>query len=165
MPMFQPTVSREEVFKALFALSSGLTWNIGTVDDPVLQGFSTRTRRIKLFSDVGKGSQPWLGQAEHNESSRQTSGKPYSRTWTAQWMVYHRAGDNPGFEPTIWNNLILDAVELAVAPQVADPGFFENRNTLFGKVYHCYIDGEVFKDPGDIDNQALLIVPFTILVP
>lgn len=165
MPLFAARVPREEVFQALFGLTSGVTWNIGTEMAPVSQGFAKRTRRIALFSDVDAANQPWLGQAEHNENSVQVSGKPYTRKWSAQWMVYHQAGKNHDFEPTIWNNLIIDALEAAIMPITADPGYFENRNTLFGRVYHCFIDGEIFKDPGDIDDQALIVIPITILVP
>ena len=153
--------TREAVFSALFALTNGVTWDPGSG----AVGFKTRTRRIKLFSDVPDEQQPWLGQAEHSETSMQVSGQPYKRVWKAQWMVYHVNGKQPGAEPTIWNNLIIDALEAALAPPVADPGYFENRNTLSRLVYHCFIDGEIFKDPGDIDNQALIIIPITLLVP
>ena len=37
--------------------------------------------------------------------------------------------------------------------------------TLGGLVHHCFIDGKVFKDPGDLDGQALIIVPITVLAP
>lgn len=153
--------SREAVFEALFGLTNGVTWDPGTGD----VGFKTRTRRIKLFSDVPDKEQPWLGQAEHGENSAQVSNLPYRRTWQAQWLIYHQAGKQPGVEPTRWNNLIIDALEAALAPVPADPGFLDERNTLSGLVWHCFIDGEVFKDPGDIDNQALIIIPITLLVP
>lgn len=156
---------REAVFKALFGLTQGVQWNVGTEDDPVMVGFVTRTRRIKLFSDVPTPEQPWLGQAEHAENSQQVSNLPYKRVWKATWMVYHCAGLEPNSEPTIWNNLIIDALETALAPKPEDEGFFDERNTLSGLVWHCFIDGEVFKDPGDIDNQALITVPISILVP
>lgn len=157
--------TREQVFKALFNRTNGVQWNIGTQDTPKMVGFQKRTRRIALFSDVPSPQQPWLGQAEHGERSAQTTNLPYRRVWNAQWMVYHRAGDIPNFEPTIWNNLIIDALEAALAPSVTDPGFFDRRNTLSGLVHHCFIDGEIFKDPGDIDNQAMIIIPITLLIP
>ncbi len=157
--------TREQVFKSLFELTNGVQWNVGTDIAPELVGFKTRTRRIKLFSDVGKGSQPWIGQAEHNETAAQVSNLPYKWVWTAQWMVYHQAGLQPDSEPTVWNNLIIDSLEKALQPKPQDEGYFDRRNTLLGLVYHCYIDGEVFKDPGDIDNQAMIVVPIKILVP
>lgn len=159
------TVSREQVFLALFGLTQGVQWNVGTELDPVMVGFATRTRRIKLFSDVSTAEQPWLGQAEHDEDVEQKSNLPYKRTWKAEWMIYHQAGNTPDYEPTIWNNLIIDQLEKAIAPKPTDPGFLDERNTLSGLVYHCFISGKIFKDPGDIDNQALIIVPIVMLIP
>lgn len=163
----QTRPSREQVFKALFALTAGVQWNTNPDEGgpPEYETFKTRTRRIKLFSDVPGPEQPWIGQAEHAETSQQVTGMPYKRIWAAQWMIYHRNGDQPKSEPTIRNNLIIDALEAALAPKPQDQGFFDERNTLMGLVYHCFIDGEVFKDPGDIDNQALIVVPIKLLVP
>lgn len=90
---------------------------------------------------------------------------PYRRTWEAQWIIYHANGGSAKEIPTIENNLILDAVEKVLAPKPSDPGFLDERNTLDGLVYHCFIDGTIFKDPGDIDNQGMLVVPIKLLVP
>ena len=56
--------------------------------------------------------------------------------------------------------LILDAVQ-ALFP-ADDP---DRVQTLGGLVHHCFISGKLFKDPGDLDGQALIIVPIKILVP
>ncbi len=155
--------SREQVFSALFALTSGVEWNIGDDDNPVIETFLERSRKIKLFSDAE--TQPWLGQAEHAESFLQQSNLPYVRTFQANWIVYHKSGAQPGDIPSIRNNLILDALQDALEPKPSDPGFLDERNTLSGLVYHCFIEGEIFKDPGDIDEQAMLVVPIRLLVP
>ena len=49
-------------------------------------------------------------------------------------------------------------------PIPSDPGY-PKRLTLGGLVHHCYIDGSVFKDPGDIDAQAMMVIPILMLVP
>lgn len=157
--------TREQIFGALFAITERVQWDVGDGVTPDLRTFKTRTRRIKLFSDVTDKQQPWIGQAEHGETFTKNTTLPYRRVFKAQWMIYHQDGKQPNSEPTVLNNLIIDAVESAMAPLPSDPGFLDERNTLSGLVHHCYIDGEVFKDPGDIDNQALIIVPITILVP
>lgn len=159
--MFGVRPSREQVYSALFALSEGVQWNVGTADEPEMKGFMERTREIKLFSDVSTECQPWFGQAEHGESSTQKTGLPYKRVWGVDWIVYHK-GPSPR---AIWNNLIIDALETALAPKPTDPGFFEERNTLSGLVVHCFIEGEIFKDPGDIDGQAMIVIPIKVLVP
>lgn len=154
-------LDREPIYVALFALVANVRWDAG--DGP--EGFKETTRRIKLFTDVPASEQPWLGQAEHNEYQSQASGSPYKHVLEVNWIVYHKDGEQPGSVPAILNNLILSGIEKALAPAVEDPGFVDRRNTLHGLVYHCFIDGTVFKDPGDIDDQALMVVPIKLLVP
>jgi len=156
---------REAVFLALFALTDGVSFDVNPGGTPNLKTFVTRTRRIALFTDVPSQNQPWFGQAEHNETSSQKTNLPYKREWTAKWVVYHRAADQPDVVPSTWNNQIVTALEEAMAPKLGDRGFLDKRNTLSGLVHHCFIDGEIFKDPGDIDNQAMIVVPIKILVP
>ena len=160
-----PTPTREQVYSALYGLVSEVQWNIGTETVPDMQGFATTTRKIKLFSDVPGQQQPWFGQAEHSETVNQKTNLPYKRVFSASWMVYHQAAANPSYTPSTLNNLIADALEDMMAPRISDPGWLDERNTLSGLVWHCFIEGEVFKDPGDIDGQGLLIIPIKILVP
>lgn len=159
-------MDREAIFRALFALTTEITWpkDYDDPDGPQRQ-LVTRTRRVKLFSDVPMEQQAWLGQAEHNEVAAQVTNQPYKWTLNAQWIIYHPDAAVPEALPTVTNNLILSAVERAMAPKPYDPGFLDERNTLSGLVHHCFIEGEVFKDPGDIDGQAMLVVPITVLVP
>lgn len=156
---FRPT--REQVFSRLFQRLQTAQWNKGTQDAPVLTSFVTYSREIKLFSDVPAKQQPWVGQAEHSESSMQVSNQPYKRIWSANWIVYHKQ-PAPRSIPT---NMMIDALERAVAPTPDDEGYFDERNTLSGLVWHCFIEGEIFKDPGDIDGQAMIVVPIKLLVP
>lgn len=153
--------TREEVFTALFGLLTGVQWNIGTELAPVMEGFKESSREIKLFSDVSSAQQPWIGQAEHSDGSTQKSNLPYKRTWEATWIIYHQAPS----PRAVRNNLIIDALEAALAPKPNDEGFLDERNTLSGLVWHCFIDGAIFKDPGDLDGQALITVPIKLLVP
>lgn len=161
----QSRPTREQVFTRLFGLLDGVTFDVNPAGAPSVKTFVTKTRIIKLFSDVADPLQPWIGQAEHAETSQQVSGLPYKRVWRATWMIYHKASAQPNQVGAIWNNQIIDALETALAPKPQDEGFFEDRNTLSGLVYHCFIDGEVFKDPGDIDKQALITIPIKLLVP
>jgi len=152
-------ISREQVFVALFALTADIKW------DTPERTWLERGRRVKLFSDVPASLQPAIFQAEHLETSMQVTRMPYKRIWNAQWIIYHSVGTDPNTVPASENNLILDAVELALAPKPSDPGFPDERNTLGGLVHHCHIDGTLFKDPGDIDQQGMLVVPIRLLVP
>lgn len=146
------TPDRETLFEALFALSEAVRWG-GT-------GFQYRSRRVRHWDDLSV--QPALCQAEQDEEARSKPGLPYRWILSASWVVYHRAGADPAATPAGVNNAILDAIEAVLAPP---PFAVDERQMLGGLVHHCFIDGKVFKDPGDLDGQALMIVPIKLLVP
>ena len=122
--------------------------------------FKTVSRRVKLFSDVDTGSQPACFQAEHTSTEGQVTNLPYKTTLEANWIIYHAVGKDKKAIPAIENNLIIKGVRIA-----NDPGFLDRRNTLGGLVHHCFISGRIFRDPGDIDDQAMIVVPIKLLVP
>lgn len=157
--------TREQAFTALWALTADVTW----VPDPafplVTRTFVTRNRRSKLFDDVAAQQQPAIFQWEHGETIAQKTGMPYRRMWYAKWLVYQKTASDDNVAGGIENNLILDALQAAIAPKKTDPGYTDTRNTLGGLVWHCFFEGEIFKDPGDIDAQAMMVVPVTMLVP
>lgn len=152
--------TREEIYEALFALWAPVRWTTGSEE----RRFKTLSRRVKLFSDVPTGQQPAIYQAEHGEVTGQVSNMPYKRTFMANLIIYQATGNAPAVEGAKENNRILDALETAIAPKPRDTGY-PKRNTLGGLVYHAYFDGNIFKDPGDIDNQAMMVVPVKMLVP
>lgn len=142
---------RNAIFEALLDLASGMTW--GTPP----RSFVYSARRVRLWGDVP--GQPALCQAEHDEDIQQTTRLESKTTLNASWLIYQNTGADPTAVPAVENNLILDAVQ-ALFPD--DP---EDVQTLGGLVHYCRISGKVFKDPGDLDGQGLIIVPITILVP
>lgn len=127
--------------------------------------FKTVSRRVALFSDVPSSSQPACYQAEHTSTEGQTTNLPYKTTLEANWIIYHSVGKDKKAIPTIENNLIIKGVRIALQPKPSDPGFLDKRNTLGGLVHHCFISGRIFRDPGDIDDQAMIVVPIKLLVP
>ena len=143
---------REDIFQALFALSDGVAWG----SPP--RGFIHRSRRVAMWSDLP--AQPALCQAEHDEDIEEVTGLSAVTTLSASWLIYHDVGKDPEAVPAQESNLILDVVQ-ALFP-AGDP---DNVQTLDGLVHHCFISGKLFKDPGDLDGQALIIVPIKILVP
>lgn len=157
-------VDEETILSTLFALTEQVTWRrSGDASD---RSFLTRSRRVKLFSDVSLSEQPACFQAEHGTTEEQVTGMPYKSVIEAAWVIYQAiAQEGPQIEGTVENNLILGGVRAALAPSPRDPGFFDKRNTLGGIVHHCFISGRVFKDPGDIDGQGMLVVPIKVLVP
>ncbi|MDR3508428.1 MAG: hypothetical protein P4L64_11070 [Caulobacteraceae bacterium] len=144
--------TREDIFTALFALSASASWSTQP------SGFAYRSRRVKLWGDLP--AQPALCQAEHDETVSEVTRLPSRTTLAASWLIYHDVGKDPDAVPASETNLILDAVQSLFPTN--DPDAVQ---TLGGLVRHCFISGKIFKDPGDLDGQGLIIVPITILVP
>jgi hypothetical protein len=141
-------IAREAVMLALFA-------RVATV-----AGLVTTGRRLVLWDKLGPKQQPALFQVEHGESYQQGGrGLPPKTTLEASLVLYARA--DPAALPAATLNNLLDAVEGALAPD--DP--VANVLTLGGLVSRCWIEGRVFKDPGDLDGQSLAVIPIGILVP
>jgi hypothetical protein len=146
-------ITREPIFQALFALAQTISWGTPATT------FAYSARRVKLWSDIPV--QPALCQAEHDEDFEQITRMPSKRTLSAAWLIYQNTGANdPNSTPTVLNNTILDAVDDALTPPA-----WSDTQTLGGLVEHCWIDGKVFKDPGDLDGQGLMVVPIKILIP
>lgn len=152
----------EAIYAALRKRMDLVTW---TRSDGSVHSFKTMTRRIKMFDKVSPDQQAWCGQAEYGEQEEKKSGLPYKAVLEAHWLIYQCVARDPKAEATIENNLIVAAVKKALDPLPQDPGYYEERNTLNGLVYRCSVQGRIFKDPGDIDGQGLILVPIRILVP
>jgi len=144
--------SREDVFQALFGLTATVSWG----SPP--RRFLYSARRVKHWDDLP--AQPALCQAEQGEDVAEVTGRPPITTYAANWLIYHDVGKDPDAVPATESNLILDAIQ-ALFP-TDDP---DRVQTLGGLVHHCFISGRVFKDPGDLDGQALIVVPIKILAP
>lgn len=157
-------VTREQIYGALWDLHSEVKWDIDPMDPLIFETWVSSSRRVQLFNDVPMDQQPYVCQAEHGEQIQQTSNLPYKRIFEASWIIYQASANDENVAGAILNNKILDAIQAALAPKVADPGY-PNRNTLGGLVYHCFLDGIILKVPGDIDNQAMMVVPVKLLVP
>jgi hypothetical protein len=142
-------MSRNDVFDALLALTD-ITWGSGNT-------FIERSRRFKLWD---KAQVPSLFQVEGTESVMSTDGQLDKRTARANWVIYHRGGNDQAVTPAETTNAILDALEAKFRPTL--PGA---RQTLGGLAYRAFIDGTIHKDNGDLDGQALIIVPITIILP
>jgi hypothetical protein len=78
---------------------------------------------------------------------------------SADIYVYTKTNDSTAV-PAIDLNNILDGVDARLAPSPVT-----GKQTLGGLVSHCRRDGEVMLDPGDLDGQALAIIPIKIFVP
>lgn len=149
MALSIPPASREAVFTALL--------NKLLVLSPI--PFVTVSRKVKLWNDVPSELQPALYMTDHTEKQLNAPrGVPNKATWDVMLFVYAKVGESE-VGSTILNNL-LDSIDGALLPEVSI-----NVLTLGGLVYRVYTDGEIRKDPGDLDGQAIALIPLSIRPP
>lgn len=153
-------MDEEAIYAALAARMDLVEW---TRADASVHSFKLTSRRVKLFTDAPV--QPCCYQAEPASSEGQVTGMPYKTILEAFWIIYHQVGNDNNAIPTIENNLIVGGCRRALAPLPTDVGFLDKRNTLGQLVYHCFISGRIFKEPGDMDGQGMLTIPIKLLVP
>ena len=143
------TASREAVYAALFNLVAGSA------------SFKTKSRRLKLWSDVNAADKPALFLAQRGQTYVQGStAAPQKVTLKADILIYTNAGKDPNVIPATTLNGLVDAVDAALSGSV-----ITGNQTLGGLVAHCWIEGEVMIDPGDIDGDGLAVIPVRILIP
>lgn len=145
------TPSRNTIFAALFArLSGAYVWK------------NTPSRRVKLWGEVDPVMRPALFQFEGGDETYTWSNTAEpKRTLPASIFIYTNAPE--GTIGIVEQNDILDAIEAALRP--TGPETALGRCTLGGLVYSCRINGQVFKDPGDLDGDGMLRIPIEIIVP
>jgi hypothetical protein len=120
-------------------------------------------RRLKLWSDVPAANRPacFLFEGGQETYSWSESAIP-KRVIEVRVFVYLSVKDPSIVGAALLNN-VMDAFDAAFALSGSD--LLVGRNTLGGMVYNCRIDGKALKDPGDIDGDALLIVPIKLILP
>jgi hypothetical protein len=126
--------------------------------------FKIYSRKLKLWDAIPPTSKPALYLTDHTDSYTRTGrGLPAKVIIDCRLFLYAYAdvADDKAIGSVIINDLV-DAVERALTP---GPGM-EVQNLGFpGEVDHCWIEGESLKEPGDVDGDALALVPIKILVP
>lgn len=140
-----PSIQLEPIFAALFALLASI------------QGLKTTGRILKHWSDVLPENQPAAYQIQKHMTVQQVRGLPPVWRVTADWYLYVRGSqdDNP---PSVQLNTILSTI-LAILP----PADFTTIQTLGGLVQWARIDGAIETDEGVLGEQAVAIIPITIL--
>lgn len=151
-------MSRESIASSLFALVSAATFA-----SPVAGASTWRTasRRLRLWADVLPDQQPAMFLVEHDEEAAWSGRGRLERTTSDYSLLCYAPAPAPSAVGGTLVNLMLDGIVAALAPDDAAAGVL----TLGRQVLWCRIEGRVFKDPGDIDGQALLIVPIRAVWP
>jgi hypothetical protein len=155
--MAAPPVGREAIWAAMFALFAPLLASAGGP-------FQTISRRARHW---GSDTNPWpaLYQLQRHEKPI-TNERGLPTKWELEGSLYiyakneiNAAGGDSGGGQIL--NPLLDAVENALRPLPV----LGNVQALGGLVSRVFIDGIVEVDEGNLDFQAVAIIPVRIIVP
>jgi sirohydrochlorin ferrochelatase len=151
--------TREDVLNALVTKLQGMTFAAPINGKTTWVG--TVGRRIKLWGNVPPDRRPAAFLVERGErDERRHLGTPPLRTLTPRLVAYTSVKDQTQIGGTHLN-LILESLEAALTPDNWGRGTL----TLAGESYFVRIEGEIFKDAGDLDGDAMLVVPIAIQMP
>lgn len=148
---------RGDIRTAVYTLIQSMTFSTP------INGQSTWVRtgeRLKLWGDVPPSQQPAAFITAHRGPYEYRGLGLARRRLQLQAWCYARTDDTT-INGQDYLDTMMDSFEAAF--QVDFPS--ENLLTLTRTVYFCRIEGTVFNDPGDVDNQALLIVPLLVEMP
>lgn len=119
------------------------------------------SRRVKHFNDVPREIQPAAYQAEHIQKWQpgKTIALPQRRIVPANWIIYFRTdGGQVGADI---QQALMDAINVALAPDDTE----SNKLTLGRLVEYCRVEGDAWFEPGDLDDQGMMVVPISMVVP
>lgn len=145
-------IARETIYAALFTLVSGSA------------NFVTASRKLVHWSDLGPEEHPAIFQRQVDEVRVEQRGVPPKIKLSVDLYIYvHSLSQqlDPMVTPSQLLNPLLDAIDAALA--IDDRS--NNVNTLGGLVSHCWIEGKTENFEGMIGDQAVAIIPISILVP
>ena len=149
-------MTRESIYAAVFAFWSGLT--VG--GSPA---FKTATRSAKVWENVAAEDQPALLQLQRSESVTKPRGLPAK--WTLSLDLYLYVHTNQINDPATTASQLLNPLMDAIESALTIDDLSNDACTLGGLVSHCYIDGAVQTFEGNLGDEAVMIVPVTIVVP
>lgn len=159
LPVVGGSIPSWTVIQSLSPLTLSNTAGANGTNVACSTGFLTTGRRVIPWGDVAE--QPALFLAGDDDQYEWQGARNQKLVMTAQIVVYSNAGQNPNIAPITALNNLLDAIDSVFQPDNLQTGLF----TLGGVVQWCRISGKTLKDPGDLDGQALAVLPVEIIVP
>jgi len=150
-----PHATRQQVFNALFAL-------LKQVPAPAGGKWQTFTQHLKSWDDYTSDQQPVLTLYRLPQIAEQKTFSVTKWHWKAAVFVYYRIDSIQCTTGSVYPEELVDDLIDAIETVFLTP--LNNRLTLGGLVYHCWIDGPITFDSGIIDNQAVIVVPISILI-
>lgn len=153
--------ARQDVMDAIMNIIRGMTFSTPINN---VSTWATAERRLRLWGDVPPEAQPAVYLVTHREMDEYTGlGLLRRRLELGAWC-YAKTGA-PATSDIVGGEILDTMLEAFEAAFIQPDDFSTNENTLGGLVYWCRIEGRVLKDPGDIDDQAMMIVPIVVEMP
>lgn len=150
-----PHSTRSQVFTALFNY-------LLTIPSPTGQRWGYTSQYPKIWDEIDAVNQPALILHRGPQTAEQKVRFGITKWhWTANVWIYFRT-DNLKTRTTYPDQLtdqFIDNFEQFFQTDTAN-GLF----SLGGVCYHCWIDGTIIFDSGINDNQAVLLIPLSIIV-
>ena len=140
-------MNREQIYSAVWARLEALP------------GFKTKSRRLQHWTDTPATSQPALFMAQTGEATATTTNQPAK--WRLQVKLYLYAKAPTNQAPSMTLNPLLDAVCNAI--HAAHPVTGRPELGIDGLEW-CRVEGAIETDEGTLGDQAVAIIPITILV-
>jgi hypothetical protein len=137
-------------------IAQALETQLGKVKD--LYPFKTVSRRARIWTNVTPSEQPALYLIKVSEGYDQSTWGAARYRLKYLMLCYLRADAQPNVVAEVEINKALDALDATLAGK--PPG---TKQTLYGIVENCWIDGDVMIDTGILDQQIVIVVPVSIL--
>lgn len=141
---------REQATAALFTLLSGVV------------NFNSKQRRFEMWDSIAASDRPALRFLENGETvvRSQPAGLTFIELKVSAALYWDVPAESAAV-PASYMNTVLASLDLKMRPNLATQRLDLG---LYPQVQDCYIEGEVIKDPGDLDSVGLAIVPIKILL-
>jgi hypothetical protein len=136
-------MNRESIYAALFALVSAVP------------GINTRSRRLKMWTDVAPADQPALFMAQVGEAAETLTTLPTRWHLHVELYLYAHTQDSAQSPASVLNPLVDAIVALIMPPN-------QEKQTLGGLAHYCRVSGQIKTDEGVLGDQAVAIIPVEV---
>jgi hypothetical protein len=123
-------------------------------------GFRTVSRRLRYWQDVAEQPALFVRNVGDEVPKRPARELPTVTTMECESWIYSKIGLDQNLAPSTGLNNLIDAVKAALDPLPPKP-----QTLGLSTVQHCWIEGRIDMHPGDLDGQAIAVIPIKILSP
>lgn len=150
-------LDREAIANALFALLDGVKWG-----DTNQFGWNKSSRHGQIWGATNANDQPGMFLVPDSPSETYVPAKLFgpSKIFLHYRVIVYTRADGTDFDttPETEQNQILTAIAEALNGPI---GGIQNLGLSY--VAHTWIEGEIFKDTGILDQQCALSIPIRVL--